>query len=108
MIAAANALTMSSVSPSMLISTSGASRMPASAASDEPIAHASDDARSGFAPCSAASVGLSTTARIASPMRERLRNSRRPTAIAMPSTIVMKRCQSTTVSPTWKPRLPNR
>ncbi len=31
-----------------------------------------------------------------------------PTAIAIPSTIVMKRCQSTTVSPTWKPRLPNR
>ncbi len=85
MIAAANALTMSSVSPSMLISTSGASRMPASAASDDPIAHASDDARSGFAPCSAASVGLSTTARIARPMRERLRNSRRPTAIATPN-----------------------
>ena len=108
MIAAANAFTMRSVSPSMLISTSGARRMPASAASDEPIAHASDEARAGLAPCNAARVGLSTTARIARPMRERFRNCRRPTAITIPRTIVRKRCQSTTVSPTWKPRLPNR
>ena len=108
MIAAAKALTISSVSPSMLISTSGARRIPASAASDDPIAHASEDARSGFAPCRAASVGLSTTARIDRPMRERLRNTLRPTAIAIPNAIVMKRCHSTNVSPTWKPRLPNR
>ena len=108
MIAAAKAFTIRSVSPSMLMSTSGARRMPARAASDEPIAHASDEARAGFAPCKAASDGLSTTARIARPMRERLRNWRSPTAIATPRTIVMKRCQSTTVSPTWNPRFPNR
>ncbi len=71
MIAAANASTMKSVNTSTRNPTLGASRMPAIAAIDEPRAHANDDTRPGRTPCNAASSRLSTTARIATPVRLR-------------------------------------
>ena len=71
MIAAANASTMNSVSTSTRRPTLGASRIPAIAAIDDPSAHASDDTRPGRTPFSAASSRLSTTARMATPVRLR-------------------------------------
>jgi hypothetical protein len=55
---------------------------PASDAITDPITHASCDTRSGRAPFSAASSGLSTTARIATPTRLRNRTTRRVAATA--------------------------
>jgi len=51
---------------------------------------------------------LSTTARIVTPMRVRYSSNRRKIAIATAVRIVMKRCQSTNVSPMLKPSLPKK
>ena len=71
MIAAANVSTMKSVSVSTRSPTFGARRIPAMAAIIEPNAHASAETRPGRTPLSPASSRLSTTARIATPVRLR-------------------------------------
>ena len=68
-IAAAYALMMSSDSVPASSGTSGAMRMPPSAASDEPMAHANIETRCGRAPFRVASGRSSTAARIAMPIR---------------------------------------
>jgi hypothetical protein len=69
--AAAYALTMTTVSAMWFIVAIGAMRMPASAAREQPIAHASAAERSGRAPWRRASGRLSTEARMSSPVRVR-------------------------------------
>ena len=71
MIAAANASTMKSVNASTRNPTFGASRIPAIAAIIVPSAHASAETRPGRIPCRPASSRLSTTARMATPVRLR-------------------------------------
>ncbi len=71
---------------------SGAIRIPASAASEQPRAHAKLDSTVERAPPSAASSRLSTTARMATPMRVRNSRIRRPIANATATMMVMKRC----------------
>ena len=68
-IAAAYAFTMSSDIGTAASSIVPTNRIPLVAASEQPIAHASIDERSGRAPCSAASGRSSTAARIATPER---------------------------------------
>ena len=70
--------------------TMGASKMPASAASDDPIAHPSWLTRVGAAPVRATRSGSSTTARSAMPERVRNRYRRSPiaTAAAMSTTTI--------------------
>ncbi len=75
---------MSSVSgPLVDIPVSGASKMPARAASEQPSAHEKLDTRSERAPASAASPRLSTTARIETPSRVRNSRMRSPMASAI-------------------------
>ncbi len=92
MIAAANASTMSSVNVSMLsVLSSSARKMPAIAAIEAPRAHEVAETRPGRTPLSPARSRLSTTARIATPIRVRYSTKRSPMAIAMPATIVISR-----------------
>ncbi len=103
--AAENAVMTSSVSVVVDMSAvSGASRMPASAASEHPRAHATLESSVDRAPPRAASSRLSTTARIATPMRVRNSRMRRPMASATATTMVMNRCHVSRTSPMWKPR----
>ena len=102
--AAANAVMIRNVSVVVDMSAvSGASRMPASAASEQPSAHAKLESTDDRAPPSAARSRLSTTARIAIPMRVRNNKMRRPIASATATMIVMKRCHVSSTSPMWKP-----
>ncbi len=71
MIAAAKASTMKRVSASTRRPMFGARRIPAIAAIVEPSAHANAEIRPGRTPLSAASSRLSTTARMATPVRLR-------------------------------------
>ena len=71
MAAAANAMTMSRVRFSTTMPVSGAMRMPATPAVMQPRAQEAPLMTFGLVPLSPASVRLSTTARIATPVRER-------------------------------------
>ena len=62
----------------------GVMRMPASAASAPPRAHEKAASRSGRPPLSCRSAGLSTTARIATPVRVLVNKRRMPTAMSTP------------------------
>ena len=73
--------------------SSGAMRMPPSAPIMEPSAHEVDDTTLGRAPLRAASSRLSTTARIAVPIRVRRSKNRMDTAMAIATTNTMSRCQ---------------
>jgi len=82
----------------MFISVCGASRMPATAASIVPIIQAYPDSRAAEAPLSEASCGSSTTARIATPGRVRVKKTRSTTATSTATPTVIS-CSALTV--TW-------
>ena len=84
--AAAYATTTISVRLRISRFRTGAIRMPATAASDAPIAHDSKLMRAGDAPFSAARLRSSTTARIATPVRVRFSRYQKTTAMT-PATI---------------------
>ena len=83
---------------------SGAIRIPANAATEQPSAQAKLESTDERAPSSAASSRLSTTARIAMPIRVRTKRMRNPIASATATMIVMNRCQVSNTSPMWNPR----
>ena len=92
MMAAANASTMNSVSvPGSSVLSSSARKMPASAAMDEPSAHAVMVAEAGRAPLSTVRSRLSTTARMVTPSRVWYSRKRSSRPTAMPVTMVMSR-----------------
>ncbi len=92
MMAAANASTMNSVSVegSSALSSS-ARKMPASAAIDEPSAHAVMVAEAGRAPLRTVRSRLSTTARMVTPSRVWYSRNRSSSPTAMPVAIVTTR-----------------
>ena len=67
----------------------GANSTPASAAMMKPRAHPICEMRNGLAPDMATSSGSSTTARMATPVRVRLKNKRRNRAAATATPMVM-------------------
>jgi hypothetical protein len=79
---------------------SGASRMPASAASEQPSPHEKLETISERAPIRLASPRLSTTARIETPSRVRNSRMRNPIASAIASTTVSVLAHVTTTPAT--------
>ena len=67
----------------------GVMRTPASAARAPPSAHENPARRSGRPPLSCNSAGLSTTARMATPVRVLVKRSRMPTAMRTPAPSAM-------------------
>ena len=106
--AAARAMMMMSLRFCGLNSTSGAMRIPARAASPLPRAHAVDDSRLARAPLSSVRSRLSTTARIATPVRVRNMKTRSASAMAMAATITMKRCHRIFAGPMSNPPDPKK
>ena len=80
--------------------------MPATEASEAPIAQLSVDSRAGRPPKVPMSARLSTTPRMAMPVRVRERKSRSPTAMAMAAPTVTTSSQSTFTPRTVKPSNP--
>ncbi len=107
--AAANDVMISSVSgPLVDMPVSGASRIPESAASEQPSAHEKLETLDDRAPARLARPRLSTTARIATPRRVRNSRMRRPMARPTASPTVRSRAYVSTTPATWKPFWPNR
>ena len=80
---------MSSASPEALSTVDETTSTPPSAASEQPMAQLNCATRVGCAPLSWVSAGSSTTARMVTPRRLRVRSSRRPSATRIATMMVM-------------------
>ena len=84
----------------------GASRIPASAASAEPVAQLHTPTNAGRVPLSSANSRLSTTARMATPIRVPNNSARSPTATRPVSATTVTWCQVTYTDESWNPDWP--